>query len=110
MKSIRKTAVGTLGAVALTAPAAPSANAQVPIGPVAPGGAAAAGSPCSLPAGTIVGGPPGSPLQQVCAGVGNLAFIGPTIGQIATVVGPTIIGPSVGVQAVSSGGSVVLTP
>ena len=109
MRSIRKTAVATLGALALTASAVPAANAQVPIGLGAPGGAATNGSPCSLPAGSIGVGPTGSPLEQVCAGFGNLAFVGPTIGQIATVVGPTIIGPAVGVQAVASAGPVVGT-
>ena len=94
----------------MTAPAAPAANAQVPIGVGAPGGAAATGSPCSLPAGSIAMGPTGAPLEQVCAGVGDLAFIGPSSGQIASVVGPTIIGPAVGVQAVASAGSVALPP
>ena len=110
MKSIRKTAVATMGAVALTALAAPAANAEFPIGVGTPGGAAPTGSPCSLAVGSIAVGPPGTPLQQVCAGAGNLTFIGPATGQIASVVGPTIIGPAVGVQAVASAGPVVLPP
>jgi hypothetical protein len=107
MKPIRKTAVAAVSACALTALAAPVANAQVPPVLGAPGGAASTGSPCSLPAGSIGVGPTGAPLEQVCAGVGNLAFIGPTIGQVSSVVGPTVIGPAVGVQAVASTGAVV---
>jgi hypothetical protein len=31
----------------------------------------------------------------VCTGAPGLTFIGPAIGQVASVIGPTIIGPSV---------------
>lgn len=109
IQSIRKMAVAALGAVAVTAPVAPVANAQVPAIIGVPGAAGTIGSPCSLPAGSIAVGPTGAPLQQICAGVGNLAFIAPTIGQVASVVGPTIIGPAVGVQAVTSTGAAVVS-
>ena len=39
-------------------------------------------------------GDTGGTNNQVCMGAG-LAFIGPSIGQVATVIGPTIIGPAV---------------
>jgi hypothetical protein len=43
----------------------------------------------------------------VCQGTG-LSFVGPAIGQIATVIGPTIIGPAViGNVTVSAGSSSV---
>ena len=53
----------------------------------------------------------GSPTQstggtenEICQGGGGLAFVAPAIGQVATVVGPTIIGPSqVGTVVVSPG-------
>jgi hypothetical protein len=41
--------------------------------------------------------------NQICMGAG-LAFVGPSVGQIASVIGPTIIGPAVvGVLIVSAG-------
>jgi hypothetical protein len=59
--------------------------------------------PCSGINGGDVQGPPGSSSNQVCIGAG-LSFIGPAIGQIATVIGPTIIGPAfVGSINVSAG-------
>jgi hypothetical protein len=46
---------------------------------------------------------------HVCVGAG-LAFVGPAIGQIATVIGPTIIGPAVIGTSVISAGNVVAVP
>jgi hypothetical protein len=41
--------------------------------------------------------------NQVCMGAG-LSFVGPAIGQVASVIGPTIIGPAVvGISVVSAG-------
>jgi hypothetical protein len=41
--------------------------------------------------------------SQQCLGAG-LSFVGPAIGQIATVIGPTIIGPAnIGTTVVSAG-------
>jgi hypothetical protein len=39
-------------------------------------------------------GGPGSPGISVCGGV-TLAFVGPTVGQVASAIGPTIIGAPV---------------
>ncbi|HYZ27525.1 MAG TPA: hypothetical protein VE570_00600 [Thermoleophilaceae bacterium] len=74
--------------------AAPAAGAQGPIG--------AAVGPC----GTATGGPdsglPGVS-QSSCLGAG-LVFNGPSVGRIATVIGPTIISPAfAGVVGVSAG-------
>ncbi|WP_028057637.1 hypothetical protein [Candidatus Solirubrobacter pratensis] len=41
-----------------------------------------------------VNGGPGSPGISVCGGV-TLAFVGPTVGQVASAIGPTIIGAPV---------------
>ena len=46
---------------------------------------------------------------KVCLGSG-LSFVGPAIGQVATVMGPTIIGPAtIGASAVSAG-NVAIVP
>jgi hypothetical protein len=46
---------------------------------------------------------------HVCVGAG-LVFVGPAIGQIATVIGPTIIGPAVIGTSVISAGNVITAP
>ncbi|MEA2211271.1 MAG: hypothetical protein QOF83_1219 [Solirubrobacteraceae bacterium] len=52
-------------------------------------------------------GATGGTTATVCQGTG-LSFVGPAIGQIATVIGPTIIGPAViGNVTVSAGSSSV---
>jgi hypothetical protein len=47
--------------------------------------------------------------DQVCVGSG-LVYIGPAIGQVATVIGPTIIGPAVVGTSVISAGNVATGP
>jgi hypothetical protein len=66
-------------------------------------GSADVGSPCGS-ATTEGQGRTGGNDYQVCTGAG-LTFIGPAVGQVATVIGPTIISPSVviGASAVSAG-------
>jgi hypothetical protein len=81
-RSIRKTAVAVVGAVALTAAATPTANAQT-------GVAGATASPCSTQQGTAIGATGNVPVQ-ICSG-GGLTFVAPVIGQIASVIGPTIM-------------------
>ena len=91
--------VATVG-LSLCVPALP-AFAQV-VEPIAPGAALAPGA-CS-PA--IIGSPTqstGGTENEICQGGGGLAFVGPAIGQVATVIGPTIIGPS-------QTGTVVVSP
>jgi hypothetical protein len=51
-------------------------------------------------------GSTGSVLNVLCQG-GGLTFIGPSIGQIATVIGPTIIGPAVIGSVIVSAGNAV---
>jgi hypothetical protein len=62
------------------------------------------------PCGTAVAGGQGSPsAPAVCAG--GLSFVGPTIGQIASVIGPTIISPAVvGTSVIVASGSNVVSP
>jgi hypothetical protein len=62
------------------------------------------------PCGTGVAGGMGSPAAPaVCAG--GLSFVGPTIGQIASVIGPTIISPAVvGNTIIVASGTNVVAP
>jgi hypothetical protein len=62
------------------------------------------------PCGTAVAGGQGSPVAPaVCAS--GLSFVGPTIGQIASVIGPTIISPAVvGTSVIVASGSNIVRP
>ena len=89
--------IAALG-LAAWAPALP-ARAEV----VDPAVAVAPGDACS-PA--TIGSPnqsTGGTENEICQGGGGIAFVAPAIGQVATVVGPTIIGPS-------QTGTVVVSP
>jgi hypothetical protein len=72
---------------------------------ILPGGNSVGGQTGSYGCGTNApsgNGPAGGTANQVCGA--TLAFVGPSIGQIASVVGPTIIGPTViGSVTVSAG-------
>ena len=71
----------------------PAASAEALIGPNAP---------CSTDSNEQQGATAGT-ANSVCQGSG-LSFIGPSVGQVATVMGPTIIGPAdVGTVVVSAG-------
>jgi hypothetical protein len=78
------------------------------------GGAVGVGVPSAgigaSPCGTAVAGGQGSPAAPaVCAS--GLSFVGPTIGQIDSVIGPTIISPAVvGNTIIVSSGSNVVAP
>ena len=101
MRTRRAAVFVTTVGLTLCLPALP-AHAQV-VDPVAPGVPLAAGA-CSP---ETIGSPTqstGGTENEICQGGGGLAFVGPAIGQVATVVGPTIIGPSqVGTVVVSPG-------
>ena len=96
-RRLRVAVVLTALGLAAWAPALP-ASAQVvdPAVPVAPGACSPAtiGSPTQSTGGTE---------NEICQGGGGIAFVAPAIGQVATVVGPTIIGPS-------QTGTVVVSP
>jgi hypothetical protein len=101
MLSIRRVCVAALAFCAAVALNAPRANAiTTPVGafgapgivfPVAnsPGNALA---PCTLAVAPQVQAGTAGTINQACLGSG-LSFIGPSIGQVAAVIGPTIIGP-----------------
>lgn len=48
----------------------------------------------------------GGTTAQVCLAPGALSFVGPSIGQISSIVGPTIIGPASNITVIQSAGSV----
>jgi hypothetical protein len=78
------------------------------------GGGISVGVPSSglgaSPCGTGIAGGQGSPAgPAVCTS--GLSFVGPTIGQIASVIGPTIISPAVvGATIIVASGSNVTAP
>jgi hypothetical protein len=77
------------------------------VGPGAGGGNAVGAGPCGTATGPNGQGTVGGSAAAVCQLGGGLAYIGPAIGQIATVIGPTIIGPAViGNLNVSAGNGV----
>jgi len=57
---------------------------------------------CSPPTGEGLGAP-GSITNAICNGAG-IVFVGPAVGQVATVIGPVVIGPNnIGSSVVSAG-------
>jgi hypothetical protein len=109
MRSTRRrllAAVAATGAVALAVPVS-GASAQIPPVPLAPGGGAAIGGNQIGTAGCVgtnrpsFGGNNGSTSAQSCGAL--LSFNGPQIGQISSVVGPTIIGSPFTNVTVSAG-------
>jgi hypothetical protein len=115
MPSIRRAYLAALAGCAALAVGAPIASASpVPtgfgggvggplnLGPIGNNPAVAWG-PCGTPTGAEGQGGTGGTAQQSCVGAG-LSYVGPAIGQIATVIGPTIISPGfVGTVIVSAG-------
>jgi hypothetical protein len=105
-------AIAAIGALAVVAPGPSAAATGFPVPsaftgfvPGAAGnGIAGAFGPCSRPTAQGQGGT-GTAGQQVCQ-LDGLSFIGPAIGQVATVIGPTIIGPVANVNVAVSAGAV----
>jgi hypothetical protein len=114
MRLIRRHLLAVAAATCLCAVAAPVSSASAVTWP----GSFASAFPGTLPSGNAVGGqtgsygcgtnapsgngPAGGTATQVCGS--TLAFIGPSIGQVASIVGPTIIGATVlGPVTVSAG-------
>ena len=98
-------AVGAPAAGATTWPAF-SAVSSIPTGGLSlPANAA---GPCA----TISNEPQGSiggTEASVCQGSG-LSFVGPAVGQVATVMGPTIISPGFAGTVIVTGGNVAIGP
>jgi hypothetical protein len=75
--------------------------------PVASAGASMSpGSPCGTGDTPSEQGAVGGTTSSVCQGSG-LSFIGPSVGQVATVIGPTVIGPATVGNAIVSAGNVI---
>jgi hypothetical protein len=97
MTHTRKTLAWVLAAAAALATAAPEAGAYTfpslagdpPVGTIATGATS-----CGSATGQVEQGSFGITSAQLC-NPGGLTFIGPAIGQIASVIGPTIISPAV---------------
>jgi hypothetical protein len=113
MTCIRPVVAGLCALAMLTA-AAPAARASTPgfldttpLGGLGIHSGGVVGTPgaCGTSAGSDVGSWSGT-TDIVCVGAG-LSFIGPAVGQVASVIGPTIIGPVVIGKSVVSGGNVV---
>jgi hypothetical protein len=54
--------------------------------------------------GGIGGSTAGGTTAQVCLGPGALSFVGPAIGEVSSIVGPTIIGPASNINVIQSAG------
>ncbi|HYZ27524.1 MAG TPA: hypothetical protein VE570_00595 [Thermoleophilaceae bacterium] len=94
------TAAFTTAVLALAAPVGSAGAQELP--PVAFPGAGAGSCPWSYaPSGL---GDEGATQNQVCGAA--LVFIGPDIGQVSSVVGPTIIGGVVNAPVTASAGAV----
>jgi hypothetical protein len=93
MISSRKLVAAAVAALAALAVAAPVAGASAPT---------TTGS-CATATALGVAAQPGGNQTLVCVGAGPV-FVGPSVGQIATVMGPIIIGPTfIGALGVSAG-------
>jgi hypothetical protein len=121
MTSIRRRVLAVMaatGAVALAAPVS-GASAQVPVLPTAPAGGfgvgtSAIGGNQIGTAGCVgtnrpsFGGNNGSTSAQTCGAL--LSFTGPQVGQISSVIGPTIIGSPFTDVTVSAGPITQIVP
>lgn len=114
---IRSTVVCALVASAALAAGAPAAGASTPftlpafavpasgaVLPTAVGNPVGQQGACGTATGPQGQARTGGTNNPVCVGAG-LSFVGPAIGQIATVIGPTIIGPAVVGNSIVSAGN-----
>ena len=119
MMSKRRAMISSLAATAALGISAPAASATTTAGlpafsglggPFAAPGAASLGSivsapgPCGRSLTQIGQGDTAGTVGDVCMGPG-LSFIGPAVGQVATVIGPTVIGPAVVTNVVVAAGN-----
>jgi hypothetical protein len=125
MRLLRIPPIAALGAAAALAVGAPAAGATVPIpfggvGTIPIGGLSAGSgfgpqstgagtgtSGCGSSAGTQLLGRTGGQNATICDA--GLVFVGPAVGQVSSVIGPTIISPAVvGNSFIVSAGSVAV--
>jgi hypothetical protein len=124
MRLLRIPPIAVLGAAAALAVGAPAAGASVPIpfggfgttsGGLSAGsgfgpqstGAGTGTSGCGPSVGSELLGRTGGQDATICGA--GLVFVGPAVGQVSSVIGPTIISPAVvGNSIIVSGGSVAV--
>jgi hypothetical protein len=113
----RRTLLAAVLAAAAMAALAPAADASTTLLPW-PGGAGAVGvgAPGSLGAtgcgpahGSEGQGAVGVTENSVCGGV-NLVFVGPAVGNVSSVIGPTIMGPGFAGQVIVGNGATAAGP
>jgi hypothetical protein len=122
VRSLRRRLLALSAAVVAAAVPVSGASAAVPVGfpgavtgftPIDMAGTVAQGGQANAPSGCVGSNAPsgvgdaGATSNQVC-GV-TLAFIGPSIGQVSTAVGPTIIGSTVLAPVTVSSGPVAVS-
>ncbi|HEV7752804.1 MAG TPA: hypothetical protein VGO71_14770 [Baekduia sp.] len=109
---LRRTSVAAAAAIAALAVGAPVAGAftwPTSVGlPAVPAAAGQAVGPCGTISDEGQGRASGNE-ASVCQGSG-LAFIGPSVGQLATIVGPTIISPGFVGTVILTTGNVAVGP
>jgi hypothetical protein len=125
VRSPRRRLLALSTAVAALAVAAPVSGASAALPPVGFPGAGTGFTPIDVPGGVAQGGQANAPSGCVGAnapsGVGDagatsnqlcgvtLAFVGPSIGQVSTAIGPTIIGSTVLAPVTVSSGPVAVS-
>jgi hypothetical protein len=91
--------VALSAAIATLAVAAPVSSARAAFPPIGLPGGVGQGGQANAPAGCIGANAPsgigdaGATSNQICGA--GLVFVGPSIGQVATAIGPTIIGSTI---------------
>jgi hypothetical protein len=103
MLTIPRALTAALAASLALTVGAPAASAITPGGVTGGGALGPTTGICNPPTSGIGQAPTGSTTALTCQGAG-LVFVAPAIGQLATVIGPTILAPGfVGNIAVSAG-------
>ena len=96
--------VAAAAASASTPASLPASLAPLQVSPPGAAGGNANGAPCAGTVGPEGQGNTGGSFASVCQGEG-LAFVSPAIGQVGSVIGPTIIAPAAIGNVVVSAGS-----
>jgi hypothetical protein len=95
------TASASTPAIPLPTGVLPFLGTTVGAGPVGAGGSQLSGA-CGTSTGQHGQGAAGGTATQVCTGAG-LTLVAPQVGQVASVVGPTVIGPAIVISITSAG-------
>jgi hypothetical protein len=101
------------GAMAVLAVAAPVSAASAAFPPFGVPGGVGQGGQANAPSGCVGANAPsgigdaGATVNQICGAV--LAFVGPSTGQVATAIGPTIIGSTIAAPITVTPGPVAVT-